>query len=63
MSYLEELKPGKRINQFYVKTGIQRINNYSENETRMPKKIYVYEWDKERKKHIGHLVDTAEYYK
>ncbi len=64
MSYLDELKPGKRENAFYIKSGVlQHENNYSEKQSKVPKKVYVYEWDKEKKKHIGHLVDTIEYYK
>ncbi len=62
MSYLEKLRPGKRKNAFYEKNGIRPKDNYKEERARMPEEIYVYEWDADRKAHVGHLVNTAEYY-
>lgn len=60
MDYLNDLKPGKRENAFYVKSntvdnervGVQSLNN---------RKIYIYVWDSQKKKHVGKYIDRDQY--
>lgn len=60
---LDELASGKRENAFYVKSNVLQGEEFRDERFGMPRKVYVYEWDEEGKKHIGHLVDAAQYYK
>lgn len=62
MSVLDELRLGKREGCFYKKTGILGCSNLEEEMKNMPKKIYVYEWDKVNKIYIGYLVSAKDYY-
>ena len=61
---MPELRPGKRENGFYCKSGLLCTSNYIEERkkllTKCPK-IYVYDWDAAQRKHVGHLVDTESY--
>lgn len=60
MDYLDSLKPGVRENAFYVKSnivdvdkvGVQSLNN---------RKIYIYVWDAEKKKHVGKYINLEQY--
>ena len=62
MSYLDETGSGKRENAYYVKTGVRRAGSYFEDRPNMPRKVYVYEWDEREQRHIGHLMDSSQYY-
>jgi len=62
MTLLDELKPGKRENAFYVKNNALQGCGYLEDRSKMPKQLYVYEWDEEKRKRVGHLVDAIQYY-
>lgn len=62
MALLDDLAPGKRENAFYVKRGVQTADNALGDIIDRKGKIYVYEWDSNQQKHIGHLVDAEQYY-
>lgn len=61
MSYVDdELRPGKRENGFYLKSGLLLTGDYEEEIKRLPPMVFFNEKDETSGKHVGHLVNTKE---
>ncbi len=59
MEYLDELKPGKRENAFYVKSNFvdeEKMGIQSDKSD----KFYIYVWDPVKNQHVEKLVNHKE---
>lgn len=57
MNYLEELRPGKRENAFFLDSEDTSFENEAIQDLNVKDMHYIYNWDETQKKYVGEWIE------